>query len=210
MGILARFCEKRRLRKQEKRERKLLKKYPLRNLSATVFIRQSNGSRTHFENYLEQKLIERGAQVFTADQQLGTELLKSGIFVPLVPDIQVMLVGTLLVFNGVEVKEEIWLEPKVGYETRLRVYEDSLACWEEEGGKRPKPPKPPKKEVQIFQGSRFQLSYRLLSSNGVILASGCCEDYCPENSSPENAFQKIADSVLDQLNGDNVWDRIEL
>lgn len=209
MGIIARLCEKRRLRKQEKRERKLLKKYPLRNLSATVFIRQSNGSRTHFENYLEQKLIERGAQVFTADQQLGTELLKNGTFVPLAPDIQVMLVGTLLVFDGVEIKEEIWLEPEVGYNARLYMYRNALSRWEW-GGNEPKPPAPPKKEIQILRGSRFQLCYRLFSSNGVILASGCCESSCPENFSPKNAFQKIADSVLDQLNGDNVWDRIEL
>ncbi|OHB22451.1 MAG: hypothetical protein A2939_02725 [Parcubacteria group bacterium RIFCSPLOWO2_01_FULL_48_18] len=212
MGFFTQWREKRKFRQRENEERKLLKKYPLRNVSATVFVRQPNGSKTSLEHYLEAELISRGARVVSADQQLGMEFLKQGTFALLAADIQVMLVGTLVVQDGVEVEEEEWLELKEDYETRKRVHLDRLDKWECSPTWEPKPKPLAKPQVKIhrYQGRRLQLSYRLVSSSGAILASGCREHGVRNSGLEDLAFRTIADSVLEQLMSENVWDQVDL
>lgn len=185
---------------------------PLEDLSATVFVRQSNDSRSSLEHHIEQELIDRGARVLMANQRAGMALIKDGDFRSLVDDhVHLTVVGVLRVMNC-QVTEMIWTETRHDYEVRRAKYRVEFNHWFRLSAvsSRPEPIlKPREGRIEKVPGLHFELSFRLIASDGALLASGTCKIFDrADRASHEESLRKLAKEAITYLDHTDVWSKI--
>ena len=200
----------------------------LEGLSTTVFVRESNGSRTNLEHYLENELITRGARVVMANQQAGMTLVKQGDFTPLNSSVHFTVVGTLIISTDISVKKHQYTESYHEYASRKAQWELDHSAWEQNEGRyssfsgelwshkkenaRPRYPEPVLEErgwqwidVPI---TLFQFSFRLVGKDGALLASGICESSTENIETTEGILHDLAAKAIAHLDQNNVWSKI--
>ncbi len=191
---------------QSKRIHKMLRraadeqnKARLRGFSATVFIRQPNGSRTNLEHHVEQGLIERGARVFQANQAAGMALLKLGEFGPLAVNAQVFIVGSLQT-TDIIIRRSVWTEDHHLYELRRAQHYTVEGQWfRNPAGPRPIL-RPRESRLEEVEGVNFLLTFRFYHRDGSLLASGTCETVAEKQRvSYEGEFRQLAGMAITHL-----------
>jgi len=187
----------------------------LSGLTATVFVREANGSRTNLEHHLEQALIERGARVVLASQQTGMNLLKQGGFSQLAADVNFAVLGVLIVRSGfTQQRRKVWAETEYEFERRRAEFEAAFDRWKyslEQWVKSPARPvfEPRRSKWEEVRVLHYQFSFRLIGSDGALLASGSCESF-PEagRASYDETLRELAREAVGYLDRTNVWERI--
>jgi hypothetical protein len=195
---------------EEESRRKLLE-----NLSATVYVREPNGSRTNLEHHIEQELISRGARVLVSNQNAGMSLIKHGDFKPLHPEAHFSVIGNLVVRSGIFKEEIEWIEGEYDFRQRKEAYKNKVDRWYDRGGHLyssvgPKPVLEARKSrVVNVPAIHFQFSFRLVGRDGALLVSGTCEEF-PLASEPshEGTLKQLASEAISHLDESDVWTRI--
>lgn len=179
---------------------------PLEGLTATVFVRESNGSRTNLEHHFEQELIARGARVLLANQQAGTALVKQGEFTPLHTEAHFTVVGTLMVREAVEVTAD---ESEHAFAVRAAEHKVWRERWLDTTYSAPEPQLEPRRKGTSTTYLHHQLSFRLIGRDGSLLASGTCEA-SPRagRTSYEKTLRELARDAIAHLDGSNVWSHV--
>lgn len=208
---------------KEKREEKRLadeeaaKRTLLENLSVTVFVRESNGSKTDLEYHLEQELISRGARVLVAKQQAGVDFIKNGSFTPLHPEAHFSVIGTLISRTGINKQVEKWTEDEHEFKVRKENHRIEMEKWRDRddvsisnAGAGPKPIlKPRESEIVIVPAIHYQFSFRVIGRDGAVLASGTSEEFPQANQvSYEKTFKILASEAISKLDTTDVWKKI--
>lgn len=191
-------------------------KTSLEGISATVFVREPNGSKTNLEHHLEQELINRGARVLLSDQKAGMEVLKQGSTAQLNSAAHFSAIGALVITEGCEMDDREWTEPKIDFEERQAKYEHLYRVWRNKGythGRAHAGVEPVLEERRHRIVKRaaisYELSFRLVGRNGELYASGVCGEVALADShSHDEVLRKLAAEAIAKLDETNVWSRI--
>jgi hypothetical protein len=189
----------------------------LENLSATVFVRESNNNRTNLENHIEQELITRGARVLVSNQKAGMELVKQGDFSPLHIEANFSVIGTLVIRSGVTTQDKDWAESEYDFNLRKAEFESELEEWIR--NKRlytyfsdPRPVLEGRRGTPVqVPALHYQLSFRLIGRDGALLASGTSEEFPrADAASFDDALRLLAEKAISYLDTVDVWNKIVL
>lgn len=185
----------------------------LSNLTVAVFVREPNCSRTNIEHYLEQELINRGARVVMANQKAGLELMKTGNFEQLAVGSNFSLVGTLTTSNNLVLPQTCWVETEFAFNERRAKFEQVYEDWAKYlflGLSKPKPVlEPRRRKIVDKPAKKLQLNFRIIGSDGAILASGTTEHVIVANEAmPERILGEMAIKAVKYLDENDVWKNV--
>jgi|SRR3989344_1858107 len=183
----------------------------LSGLTVTVFVREPNGSRTNIEHYLEQELINRGARVVMANQKAGAELIKTGNFEQLAMGSNFSLVGTLMTITGLIVPKTCWTETEFAFAKREAKFQVTYEAWDwDHYDDEPEPVFEPRRTIVVDEpAKKLQLNFRIIGSDGAILASGTVERVIMANAAmPEDTLGEMAAHAVKYLDENDVWTNV--
>lgn len=210
MGILGTKMYRGRKRAMEaERKAKLLQ-----NLSVTVFVRESNGSRTDLEHHVEQEFISRGARVLLANQENATTLIKRGEYHSPNTEAHLALIGTLVIKDGGFVAQKIFTEDEHTYNLREAEWEAEHDRWLRHGILNDEVE--PQLRARGFRTKEvpcllYQFSYRIFARDGSILASGSVEEQPLKNqTSFDGELRSLAEEAISTLDERDVWQDITI
>lgn len=187
----------------------------LEDVSVTVFVREPNGSRTDIEHFIEQELISRGARVLVANQQSGVAVIKKGEHILLNPEAHLSVVGTLAIKDsGTAKRVKVFTESEYEFNLRRAEYRKEWRDWDVQhnhpGGGIPEPQLRGRGfKIEKVPYLLLQFSYRVLSRDGSVLASGAEQESPPKDqASLENELRSLAARAVEALDEKNVWRHI--